>query len=151
MDIRIANNADCHNVQALIFNVLEEFGLDYDRQSIDKDLYDIDSFYNSAGGRFWVVEAQGKIVATAGLLKISASECEFRKMYILPEFRRRGLGRKLVELSLNQARQSGFKRVVLETARPLVTAIALYKKIGFTEYQPDNLSCRCDQALELTL
>ena len=39
----------------------------------------------------------------------------------------------------------------MEPAAPLKVAISLYKKYGYTEYKPNHLSDRFDQAFELNL
>lgn len=60
------------------------------------------------GGYFGVVEDEGKTVATGYIFKTSPNACELRKMYILPNQRRKGLGRKLMGFSLDKAGNLGF-------------------------------------------
>lgn len=151
LKIREATNSDSEKIKSVVFEVLKEYDLDPDPGSTDKDLDGIEDYYCLNGGYFGVIEEDYDIVATVGIYKLSENTCELRKMYALPSQRGRGLGRKLMEFSLTKAKDLGFERVVLETASPLVEAIALYKKYGFTEYSPDNLSSRCDQAFELCL
>ena len=148
MNIREARNSDAENIKSVVFNVLKEYGLAPDPGSTDKDLDDIENYYLANGGYFGVIEQNNKIVATVGIYKLNEKTCELRKMYALPNQRGNGLGKKLMEFSLNKAKELGFNRMVLETASPLVEAIALYKKYGFTEYSPEHLSARCDQAFE---
>jgi RimJ/RimL family protein N-acetyltransferase len=52
-------------------------------------------------------------------------------MGLLPEWRNRGVGRRLLEATLAQARRSGFKRVELDVYADNPRAIALYEKAGF--------------------
>jgi putative acetyltransferase len=149
--LRPATNADCSEVQALIFSVLEEYGLKPDPADTDLDLYDLEAAYRQRGGYFGVVEINGIIVATLGLLKLDAHACELRKMYTLPTVRGQGLGRFLLDTGIQQARAWVCKRMVLETASVLKEAIALYRRYGFTEYFPPHITCRCDMAMELIL
>ena len=72
-------------------------------------------------------------------------------MYLLRDHRGRGLGKRLLDHALANARQLGFKTVILETASVLKEAITLYERHGFTPYHPDHLSTRCDQAYRLIL
>ena len=53
--------------------------------------------------------------------------------------------------ALDKARELGFSKILLETASVLKEAIQLYKSYGFKEYEPEHLSCRCDQAYMLEL
>jgi ribosomal protein S18 acetylase RimI-like enzyme len=72
-------------------------------------------------------------------------------MYLDPNFRRRGLGKQLLEYGLVKARELGFTQVTLETASELKEAVALYKSYGFEPFEPDHLAPRCDIAMRLDL
>lgn len=149
--MRAATDKDSESIKALVFIVLEEFGLASDSSGIDKDLDAIEVHYHSNRGYFGVTELDNKIVATVGLANVDNETCELRKMYILPNQRGKGLGRYLLEFSLDKARALGYQRMILETAAPLKSAIAMYKKYGFQPFTPAHLSSRCDQAFELNL
>jgi len=150
--LRPATNADAANVRDLVFTVLREFGLEPDAGSTDADLMDIERSYLGSGGAFDVlIVPDGSIVGCVGLHPVGEGSVELRKMYLLPEHRGGGLGRQLLDHALKAARELGFRRVVLETAAPLRSAIALYESYGFTPLADHPLSCRCDQAYELVL
>jgi putative acetyltransferase len=151
LQIRAADNHDAEEIRAVVFNVLREYGLSPDPEGTDKDLESIEHYYHNNHGYFGVVESEGKIVASVGICKIDDHTCELRKMYALPSQRGKGLGKLLMEFSINKAKQLGYKRIVLETATPLTEAISLYKKYGFEEYAPNHMSSRCDQAFELRI
>ena len=87
--IRPATNADREKVRALIFAVLDEYGLDPAPKTTDKDLDDLEGFY--AGGAFVVLEtSEGDIIGTVGLLPLGDGVVELRKMYLKPAARGRG-------------------------------------------------------------
>lgn len=54
-------------------------------------------------------------------------------MGIIPAHRGRGLGRQLIETTLDAARRQGFVRVELSAYTDDTRAIALYRKVGFVE------------------
>lgn len=54
-------------------------------------------------------------------------------MGIIKDYRGQGFGRRLMEATLKQAKQFGLEKVELSVYTTNVNAIALYKKIGFTE------------------
>lgn len=151
MNLRPATNADSEQIKNVVFSVLKEYGLEPDSSSTDKDLDSIEESYFANNGFFGVVEAEGSIVASVGLHKVTPTTCELRKMYSLPSQRGKGLGKSLIEFALSKAKELGYNRVILETASPLKEAIGLYKKYGFKEYKPEHLAPRCDQAFELYL
>ena len=96
-------------------------------------------------------EKDGSIAGAYGLYTIDSRTCELRKMYLHSACRGKGLGKFLLDSALSEARQLGFKRIILETASVLKEAISLYKSYGFVEYEPEHLSSRCDQAYLLEL
>lgn len=146
MNIRNASNADIPAIRELVFGVLTSYGLKPDPTTTDRDLDDIDKNYFHGGGRFSVLEDEGRIIGSYGLWRIDDRECELRKMYLSAGHRGKGLGRLLLEHALQSAEKLGFRTVCLETASVLKEATALYVKYGFTPYHAAHLSARCDQA-----
>ena len=150
--LRLANNTDRENIIRLVFDVLKEYDLKPDPSSTDADLENIESSYFERDGTFLVLETQdGEIVGAYGLYPMEKQTCELRKMYLDKAYRGQGLGKFLLEDALSRAKQLGFEDMMLETASVLKEAIALYQSYGFTEYRPNHLSDRCDQAYRLKL
>ena len=153
--LRPATRNDGSPVRDLVFTTLAEYGLSGDPHGTDVDLADLEEFYFKHGGRFDVLleTATGRIVGCVGLLPLEEdpSACELRKMYLDRQFRGRGLGKWLLAHALDQARQLGFNRVVLETASVLVEALKLYHGVGFRPGAKSHVACRCDIVLELRL
>jgi putative acetyltransferase len=146
-EVRPATDADAEAVRALVFAVLREHGLTPDPAATDADLYRLEPAYARAGGSFDVlVDARGVVVGTVGLFPLGAGRCELRKMYLAPELRGRGLGKRLLLHALERARQLGFRRVELETASVLRAAIRLYESFGFRPFAPDHRSAGPDRA-----
>lgn len=150
--MRTATNADAARVRALLFSVLAEFGLQPDPETTDADLNDIEQNYLQAGGIFELLEdGRGNLLGTIGLFPLDRATCELRKMYFVPQVRGLGLGKLLLERTINQARQLGFTKITLETASVLKGAIHLYTSFGFVPVEGQHLAARCDQAYELDL
>ena len=150
--LRPATNDDSIAVERLVFAALAEHGLKPDPSGTDADLHDIQESYFAGGGAFdLLVDSAGQIVGSVGLCRISDSTCELRKMYLAPEMRGGGWGRRLLEHALARASELGFRRVVLETASVLRAAIALYERYGFQRYVAYHLAARCDAAYYLDL
>ena len=132
--------------------MLGEYGLASDPGGTDSDLADLEGNYWNSGGVFHLVlSPDGSIVGCAGLFRLSPTEAELRKMYLLPVARGRGVGKLLLGRLIADARRLGYRRVVLETASVLTEAIELYRSAGFSPLSRDHLSPRCDQAWELSL
>lgn len=154
--IREANNNDIDSIKTVVFTVLQEYGLKPSEDGIDSDLNDIGKNYTQKNGFFGVLinkneKNSPKIVGTFGLYKLSEKDCEIRKMYLLPEARGKGQGKKIIRFLIIKALEKGYRSILLETNSVLKEAIALYEKSGFKKIVSDHLSNRCDQAYKLEL
>ena len=65
------------------------------------------------------------------LARIAADECEVVSLCVLPERRRAGLGRQLLEACLAEAGTRGCTVTFLEVAEDNGPALALYESLGF--------------------
>ena len=150
--LRTASNHDRERITALVFSVLAEYGLKPDPESTDSDLQDIEGNYLRRGGLFEVLEdCQGNLLGTVGLYPLDGDTCELRKMYFVPHIRGLGLGKYILERTIDHAVRLGFKRVVLETSSKLEAANRLYTGFGFRRASRDHLASRADQAYSLNL
>ena len=141
----LATRSDQPDIQNLIFEVLKEYGLPVDPSGTDQDLFDLEASYFSKGGTFEIVRSpQGRLLATWALSRVSESECELRKMYMVKDVRGQGLGRWLLEKAMKAAKDQGYKTMSLETASVLTEAIGLYKSYGFKPSTCSNQTSRCD-------
>ena len=77
---------------------------------------------------FGLMEKGGFILARA-----VADEAEILTLAVLPEQRRRGIGRALLEASLEQSRQRGARCAFLEVDAENKAALGLYYAAGFTK------------------
>ncbi|MEX0899107.1 MAG: GNAT family N-acetyltransferase [Gammaproteobacteria bacterium] len=147
--LRPASAADGPAVRALIFRILDEYGLPVDPHGTDADLDDIGASYRH--GRFWVIEDEGTVLGSCALYPVRDGIVELRKMYLDRSLRGLGWGRRLLETALIAARDDGYTRVELETASVLKEAISLYAGSGFKRVAREPHSDRCDQLWALNL
>ncbi len=151
--MRVAGTADQPHIKLLVNSVLEEFGIVNSPCSHqDADLDDLGGWYPAPRGIFEViVDDNGTILGCGGIHPIDKLSCELRKLYFLPELRGRGIGSAMLDRLVRFARQAGYRRMELETASQLHTAIAIYQRRGFREINSRRDVPRCDRAFELDL
>ncbi len=137
-------------IRALIFSILDEYGLEPAPKTTDSDLDDINGFYE--GGIFdLLILDDGAIIGTVGLKPKDGGVAELRKMYLKQKYRGRGFGKRLLKHAIARAKELGFRRIELETASVLEEAISLYEAFGFEPMERPKAENRCDQALALSL
>ena len=90
---------------------------------------------------FVALAADDSLLGGAGIYPtdgLGEDVCELVKVYLRPQVRGTGLGRRLIEQCLDWARDAGFRQVYLETLPELTQAVPLYERMGFT-YLPGPL------------
>ncbi|MGC8833808.1 MAG: ribosomal protein S18-alanine N-acetyltransferase [Armatimonadota bacterium] len=93
----------------------------------------ISAFLNELSNRaacYLVAKADGKVVGYAGMWTVM-DEVHITTLGVAPEWRRRGIGERLLLGLLAEARHRGASRATLEVRPSNEAAIKLYTKYGF--------------------
>jgi len=89
------------------------------------------SDFSPPTGAFLVIYADGKPVAGGGLKRDEDGVAEIKRMYVAPEARGKGLGRRLLEALEDAARELGYARIRLDTGPRQAQAQAMYERAGY--------------------
>ncbi len=79
-----------------------------------------------------VVRSDHKITAYTCLWHVE-DQMEIANFAVSPEFRRKGIGRRLMEEVLSEAQKRGCISVILSVRESNLPALILYKEFGYTE------------------
>ena len=89
------------------------------------------SMFVEPDGVFLVVRDGERAVACGGIARFDESRGELKRMYVLPEARGRGLGRRVLDELETEARRLGYRALVLETGDLQTAALGLYESSGY--------------------
>ena len=107
------------------------------------------------GGRIFFAVRNGETVGCCALLAAGPGEFEVAKMAVTASAQGEGVGRRLLETVIAEARRSGATRLSLETNSKLAPAIRLYESLGFRHLPSDRIPAssytRADTFIELRL
>ncbi len=106
-------------------------------QNFDQELAALPGDYAPPGGRLLLIECDGALAGCVALHRLQDEISEMKRLYVRPEFRGRGLGRRLVGAIIEEARGIGYARMRLDTVEPVMkAAVAMYRALGFREIAP---------------
>ena len=87
-------------------------------------------------GRLALARSQdGRLMGCGALRRIRPNAVEMKRMFVRPEAQGQGLGRKLFEMRIAEARKMGCRVIYADTVRGNRSMLSMYEKYGF-QYIP---------------
>ncbi|GAA5166166.1 GNAT family N-acetyltransferase [Viridibacterium curvum] len=127
-------------LEAFLQIMQESRGYKFDRSKLPPDIANVKTAYKDCGGDLWVVKNDDAIVGSIALraLDPDAGIGEIKRYFVLPSYQRRGIGGDLMHHAINVARESGLRRVRLDTMKKSEAALIVFRKFGFYEIPKYN-------------
>lgn len=92
---------------------------------------DVDNYFPPKGALLLARADQGHLTGIGAMTDIGGGIAEMKYLYVRPEARDTGLGRKLVTERIDLARQMGLSRICVDTLEVSVEMHRLYEDLGF--------------------
>ncbi len=129
--IRRYRPEDRPDVVRVIKSIYDAYNFQMDFEEFDRDLADIEGYYQDSGGEFWVAESGGVVAGAIGVVPRGGETCELRRLYVSMSHWGRGLGSTLIGTVIAWAEDHGYPRIVLWSDVLFERAHGLYLKHGF--------------------
>jgi ribosomal protein S18 acetylase RimI-like enzyme len=106
-------------------------------QGNEAEFADLPGKYAAPDGRVLLaVSPAGEIVGCVAMRRVDPMICEMKRLYVRPSARGLGLGRRLVEQLIGEARRAGYQEMRLDVLGEFERAQQLYRDLGFREADP---------------
>ena len=106
--------------------------------AVDPEVYvgltlkEIDVYFPPRG-RLLLARDPSELVGMAFLKPIRDDTCEIKRIYVRPDQRCKGLGKIMLGRLIDEAREIGYARILLDSATYMSGAHALYRSMGFQD------------------
>ena len=127
---------DLDRVRVLFRAYAEALGIDLGFQDFEQELSALPGKYAPPRGRLLLAWREGQAVGCVALRPIDEARCEMKRLYVRPETRGTGLGRRLAMRVCDEARAAGYRRICLDTLQTMTAARAVYETLGFRPTEP---------------
>jgi Acetyltransferases len=112
-------------------------GLDLCFQGFEEELRGLPGKYALPSGRLFLAYVDNDLAGCVALRKLDDGISEMKRLFVRGNFRRLGLGRKLIDKLIEEARAVGYKKIRLDTLpAKMQKAVELYRSRGFCEIPP---------------
>ena len=93
------------------------------------------------GGKIFFAESAGNIIGTVALMPTKNKLVfELTKMAVKPEYRNKGIGKKLLKKCIDYSKTNNHSSIILYSNKKLNNAIHLYRNFGFKEIKMEKKS-----------
>jgi DNA-binding MarR family transcriptional regulator/GNAT superfamily N-acetyltransferase len=119
------------NRQAVLYH--EEYGLDWTYEALVAEILSkFVATFEPAREAAWIAEYAGSIAGSIFLVQSDDSMvAQLRLLYVEPSARGLGIGRTLVAMCIDRARELGYHKIKLWTNDILISARRIYEAAGF--------------------
>jgi ribosomal protein S18 acetylase RimI-like enzyme len=130
----VRNTRDLGAAIALFRAYANSLDIDLGYQDFEGEMASMPGKYAPPGGELLLARNRdGEAIGCVGLRPITPNGCcEMKRLYVTPQGRGSGLGEKLVADIVRIAEERGYREMRLDTLPTMASAIALYRKFGFT-------------------
>jgi len=128
--------AQLQQVRMLFEEYWTSFGFTPCFQGFGEEVASLPGQYAPPDGCLALATIDGESAGCAALRRLDQDRCEFKRLYVRPQFRGCGVGRALLAWVIAEARNAGYREIVGDTMPVMERALEMYHRTGFERTEP---------------
>lgn len=133
---RVTEESQYAKVRELFTEYVDSLGIDLSFQNIEIELQSLPGEYVPPEGCILLAMYEEQVAGCVALRKIDEDVCEMKRLYVKPDFKGKGIGKRLASSIIEEAKNRGYRYIRLDTLPTMEQAISLYRSLGFYEIEP---------------
>ncbi|MDF2946473.1 MAG: acetyltransferase [Bacillales bacterium] len=129
--LKVTNQEMIDEVRQLFIKYSKSMKVDLCFQNFEEELKTLPGKYAPPDGALIIAVVNCKAVGCVAFRKISDGICEMKRLYVCDDFRGLGIGAKLIEMVIEEARLLKYDFIRLDTLPTMIKAQELYLLFGF--------------------
>jgi ribosomal protein S18 acetylase RimI-like enzyme len=135
--VQVESAAQIAQARALFEEYAAWLGINLCFQNFERELAELPGNYTPPDGRLLLALDEERLAGCVALRRLDALTCEMKRLYVRPDARGKGLGRRLTEAVIEEARAAGYTRMRLDTLpSKMKDANLIYHSLGFKKINP---------------
>ena len=103
---------------------------------LNEDLLDIKANYFDKGHPFWIaIDEFDRVIGCIGTKQDEDSNLFLSHLYVKYDFKRHGIGGKLLKIAEDSAKERGYKEVYVHLGKEYLESHIFYPKHGYKQYR----------------
>ncbi len=132
----VTDGPDLEHVRKLFKEYADWLGIDLCFQGFEEELVTLPGAYAPPNGALFLVMENAVPIGCVAIKRLDHCVAEMKRLYVVPEYRDKGLGKSLSMRAIDVADALGYDYIRLDTLRRMGKAVKLYEYLGFEEIGP---------------
>lgn len=128
---KLETDKEIIRAKGLILEYIKWLNTDLSFQNIDDELNNFPEKYQEPNGDFIIAKDNEDVIGCVGIRKIEKNVCEMKRLFVKDNYKGKGIGKKLVEKIMEEAKIKNYHKIRLDTSNTMQAALGIYYKFGF--------------------
>ena len=129
--INARTKAHYQTARHLFVQYAAKVGLNLEFQGFSQELSTLPGAFSPPLGCILLAEHGGEYVGCVALRPLENKICEMKRLFVIPEYQGRSIGRLLACSLIDKAREMGYEKMRLDTIQSMKAAQRLYHSLNF--------------------